>query len=275
MLSLDDFKSISNAHDGRFHFDLSVINKELIGPILRSIETFGANEFELLTISCLKLAQLDEDEEYPQYIIDSIAVNVPQYFKYFFKTLVTLLSTSRQLKEIHFLCLKLDEEDLINTCKAIRQSQSLKLVDFTDIPIGNKIIKEMTYHVSFNSEIQYIYFRRCDLTNDSIPILVNYVSAIRKRFGEEGLLEIDLSDNDISPDEFQKVIEALNNFQTEDCPEERLMKENELLRDEIIKWKEIVREVKENGKLFIMGEGSREIIKLMRSIDDRISILEK
>lgn len=281
MLSIDDFKSISNASNGQYHLDLSVISKDLFNPILQAIETYGTSVFEVLTFSCIKLSELSErsedaQEQYPQYILNSIAINIPQYLKYIINKLNDLFSSSQKLMEIHFIFLKCDSDDLANICKHVRRSPSLKLVDFTGIPIGNKDIKEMTYQLSFNKEIQYVYFRRCDLTDSSIPILVDYVTSVRKRFRHEGLIEVDLSDNDISPQQFSQVVKALNNFTDfELTEEEKLENENERLREEILKMREIVREVKEKGKLFIIGDGSDEVIKLMKSIDQRISILEK
>lgn len=281
MLSIEDFNSISNASNGQYHLDLSAISKDLFNPILHAIETFGTSLFEILTISCIKLSELSDEIEngqkcYPQYILDSIAINIPQYLKYIINKLNELFSSSRKLLEIHFIFLKCDSDDLTSICKHARRSPSLKLIDFTGIPIGNKEIKEMTYHLSFNKEIQYVYFRRCDLTDKSIPFLVDYVTSVRKRFKHEGLIEIDLSDNDISPQQFSLVVKALNNFTDfEETEEEKLENENEKLREEILKMKEIIREVKEKGKLFIIGDGSDEVIKLMKSIDQRISILEK
>ena len=281
MLSIEDFNSISNASNGQYHLDLSAISKDLFNPILHAIENFGASLFEVLTISCIKLSDLSDEVEngqeiYPKYILDSIAINIPQYLKYIINKLSNLFASSRKLMEIHFIFLKCDSDDLTSICKNIRRSPSLKLVDFTGIPIGNKEIKEMTYHLSFNKEIQYVYFRRCDLTDDSIPFLVDYVTAVRKRFKHEGLTEVDLSDNDISPQQFSFVVEALNNFTNfQETDEEKLEKENEKLREEILKMKEIIREVKEKGKLFIIGDGSDEVIKLMKSIDQRICALEK
>ena len=162
MLSIEDFNSISNASNGQYHLDLSAINKDLFNPILHAIETFGTSLFEILTISCIKLSELSENNEnnqgeYPQYILNSIAINIPQYLKYFINKLNNILSSSRKLMEIHFIFLKCDSDDLENICKFVRRSPSLKLVDFTGIPIGNKDIKEMSYHLSFNKETDSIF----------------------------------------------------------------------------------------------------------------------
>lgn len=283
MLSLEEFNNIACLEKGQYHLDLSVLNKDLLNPILRTIETFGPSYFEVLTISCIRLNEMAEtfeakclNQQYPPYILNSIAINVPNYIKYFLSKLNTLVSSSKVLMEMHFILIKCDTEDLINFCQIARRSQSLKLFDITGISIGNKTLQEMTYHLSYNQNIQYVYFKNCNLTNESISIFIEYVTNIRTKFGRKGLIELDLSGNNISPQSFSMVVKALNTF---DAPQQTkevdLEKENRFLKEEIMKMKEIVREVKENGKLFIVGDGAEDLIRFMKSIEDRISMLEK
>ena len=42
-----------------------------------------------------------------------------------------------------------------------------------------------------------------------------------------------------------------------------------------MKMKEIVQEVKENGKLFIVGDGADDLIRFMKSIEQKITYLEQ
>ena len=103
MISEEDFKSVCHYSKGSGHIDLSVINSNLINPILQGIISFGSQLFEVLTISCHELAQLDENDFYPKYVVESIAINVPHYFKYFIKALASLLISSHKIKELHII----------------------------------------------------------------------------------------------------------------------------------------------------------------------------
>jgi hypothetical protein len=233
-----------------------------------------------VVLSCAGLADCDPDQNLPEPVANSIAIRIPMYFTKVAKVLAKLLRNSEVLKELRLISTDTDVLDLIEICNSIRKSSVLSEFEVTDVAIGDENIKRITNELS-RTTLKLLVLRHCGLTNASVPILISYVENIRQRFRENGLREIDLSDNAIESAEFEKVISALSaplptepTSSQRKCDRNALIEENRRLKAEIARLKGLIQEVVDHNALFIVGEGAPALVKRMKEIEARISALE-
>ena len=273
MLSREDLRSIGHENKGTYYFDLSEINADLYDPLTAAIASYGKELFYHLVFTCSALAEYASAPRMPKSVVDSIAVAVKSYFARIAREIVRLLENSAILKGVHLISIDIEITELLMICRAVEESRSLVAIEFTDIDIFDRGIELIAAELS-KTKIKYATFKHCGLTDGCIPCMIKFAHDVRRRFGREGLIEIDLSDNEITPREFKRVVNALNTFDLE-SEEARLEEENEQLRIEIDRLKGIINEVAEKGALFIVGDGAADLVANMRQIDARITRLEK
>lgn len=273
MISRADFKALGREDNGTYVFDLSDIRADLYGPLVQALAAYGQESITSLAFTCSRLAECSSQKKIPQTVQNSIAMRVKSYFARITREIGKLIESSPILKGIHLISTDTSIEELIFIAHATQKSRSLATLEFTDIEIFDRDIEPIVLELS-KSQIKSAVFKHCGLTNRCIPLMVRFAETVRKRLGKQGLTDIDLSDNEITPNEFKRVIEALSIFDPEN-EAERLEKENEQLRTEIDRLKGIIQEVNTKGALFIVGDGATELVSTMKQIDARIAKLEE
>lgn len=275
MLSRKDLQALGHEENGTYYFDLSEISCDVYTALLKAIESYGSDSITQLVFSCSQLAECDESSgKITDIVRNSIALKVKGYARKLTQTIVNLIKTSRVLNSIHLISTDSEVEELVAICQATQKSHSLKALEFTDINIFDRNIKPIAVELS-KTKIKSAIFKHCGLSDCCIPVMVKYAEIAKKR----GLREIDLTDNEISPKEFAKVVAALNN-NTEvnvnrEEEERKLEKENDALRTEIARLKGIIQEVEARDALFIVGDGAKELVAKMKQIDKRVTLLER
>lgn len=273
---MQDFQVLGHAENGTYHFDLSEISSDVYTPLLSAIANYANDSIIQLVFSCSQLADCDESSgKLTNTVKKSIALKVKGYSRKLTQLIIKILKESKILKSVHLISTDTDTEELIAISQAAQRCQSLETIEFTDINIFDRNIKAIAVELS-KAKIKSAVFKHCGLSDFCIPVMVKYAQIARKRFGDRGLREIDLSDNEISETEFAKVIAALNNSSTvsNEDEERRIEKENEELRTEIARLRGIIEEVEERNALFIVGDGARELVAKMKQIDQRVKLLE-
>jgi hypothetical protein len=272
MLRREDFHRLCRANCGLYRLDLSEIESGLNLPLLRSLESYGPDSIVSLQLSGNRFPPGDA-------VSDSIAVAVPNYFKAYSAVIAKMVTGSHILKEIHLISVDVVVDDLVLIARSARQSAQLRVFDVIDIAIGDSNIELITSEL-ISPTITSVAFKHCALTDRCVPMFVRYAQTVRKKFGRSGLVEIDLSDNEIDPRKFEQVRAALKatdlfeRAMAEAKEIEALEAENENLRREVERMRKIVQEVKEHNALFVIGDGAPELVKRLQIIDRRIMALE-
>lgn len=284
MISFQDFRSIAKGENTVYEFNFAYLSLDSFPMIMQGINTYGPKSITTIAFISSKWAETDDD-------FVSIDDNMAKVFPQFIQELAKLFKNSSMLTEIHFVNLKLSPTNLIDLSSIFKYSKTLAIIDFTNINIGDQLIVDICKNM-LKSSVASLYYRNCGLTNTSIKTFVAYAKTIRDKWHYDGgLQELDLSDNQISPKEFQRVVDALNptefeynttpGFENEMIPKEyddteegRLQHENDDLKVEIERLRGIINEVEINNGLFIVGEGSKEVIDYMKRVDVRLSNLE-
>lgn len=280
MLSIGQLRSISGGKNSEFEFDLSIIPADMFKSLASAISNIGYKFITKLTISCKSSEDIDVDAVRSDRVLNSISMSVENYFAKLCNSIVEMIIKSEILESVTIMNVIARGKDLHKLTMSLGQSRSIRKIKFVDVCMNNSTVQRCLNDISQN-KISSLSFRKCGLNDDVVPYFIEFINMNKKLFGNAMISHLDLSENNISQESYNRIELAIGSefnkklFTSDDIETQinELKEENEELRVQIERLKSLIREVRENDALFVLGDGAVALIEKMRGIDERITHL--
>lgn len=207
MLSRDELRRISTGTGGSFVFDLSKIRHTHYEPLMKGLENFGIHMVYKLTFNVDLIKNFSQAAELKPVINYSIATVVPKYFKRLVLLIKRMLAESTILKEIHFDGIKIPKQELEAISRVLSKPSSLELVEFADIPLRDKDISAL-FRSFGSSKIPNIVFSNCNVTDESMDAIVEYLNKYTASHGAKKIPKITFPNNNVSKYAIRQIMKA-------------------------------------------------------------------
>ena len=278
MLSLDVLKKIGQWNKENCSYDLSLIPAKAYSSFLESLKQNGKNLFKGISFTCNSLFDDHSSDEILNANSISVHSKISNYSNLLSSALQILLNNNDNLRSLCFEHIEMTKKSLITIANSLSGSKISKIV-FFDIKMNDSLVKELL-NAFPRIGLRSVAFRRCSLTDKSIQSFVNFIKDLRKN-DPKCLKKLDISENSFGDKSYKLIEDALNSKVDEQHKRKiqdeisRIKDENTKLYIQIERMKQIKEEVKKSNALFIVGDGSQEVIEKMREIELRIDSLEK
>ncbi|EAY17072.1 hypothetical protein TVAG_297510 [Trichomonas vaginalis G3] len=178
-LNMKEIEQISKSKDGIYKFDLSRITPDVFEQLLKSIPDKFSSKAVGLGFNCdllirtnRKNEQLQEEDPrsnkrpvYPLTLLNSTCRQKKDFTKKLVKTLCTTISESQILEFLKFRTIPFSQVDIDLLANAIFSSNTLRVLRFCDIPLGDKGFSRLCRSLRKRSIVE-VQFRKCELTDE-------------------------------------------------------------------------------------------------------------
>lgn len=207
ILSRDELRHLSSGTGGNFVYDLSKIRHTNFEPLMKGLESYGIHMIRSLSFNINLKKNFPQAAELKPLISYSIATVIPKYFQRIILLLKRMLSESTILKEVHFEGIKIPKKELELIAQIISKPSSLELVEFKDIPILDKDLSAL-FRAFGSSRIPNISFLNCELTDECMDAIVEYLNKYTASHGAKKIPQITLPSNNISKYTKRQIMKA-------------------------------------------------------------------
>ena len=277
MLSPSQLFALGQGTKENIAFDLSLIPSHAFTPFLNGIQKHGKLIFKNIAFTANALSQINENTEITKEVQESIVSNNENYDEKLINSIVCVLRENNNIRSIGFEHLQISPMNCIRLAQSISQSKVTKFV-FYDIQLQSATFQKMLSLLE-DHRMKSLTFRKCSLHDGVINYLSNYIKETRKKY-PTNLKKLDVSENLFSERSYLIIEKSLQEKYAKRPKEDiiqdirDLRSENKKIRVQIERLKEIQKEIRRGDSLFIIGEGSIDLINKMRDIEERIDILE-
>ncbi|EAY12716.1 hypothetical protein TVAG_117380 [Trichomonas vaginalis G3] len=312
MLDRDTLRALSgNSQDpGRYHFDLSKINKQENRPFFNTLQKFAIKNIVSLGFSAEELKKAESKavagNALPPEVSNSIAV---AHKKTYIKNIVTLIQyllKEGRITNIHEIVLNALPltQDQITELAISYSTSNLESIVFQNIPLGDGGLNTILAYLDPN-RIKAVTFHRCNLSPAATSKILTFIS---KRTSDQGIKEFNVSKVEFSQEDRNRIAEALKNQGQADAPTndsqrkaspskssprksspkkkqptlspegqelQKLREENAALREQLKNLRDTVDAVQYNENVFVVGKGAEEFIKFLNTVESKIAKLEE
>jgi hypothetical protein len=276
----------------------------MLDPVLQALEDFGRHAAQRLEFNTAYLSDTTRAIRDELLLSQSIHNRIPHYFGKIARVMSTILPEAQVIRELRFANINVEQRPMTILAQALAQPSSVRTVEFDHVDVGDKTGIAFFQALGL-SIVEHFAFRNCKLTDDVIDSVLAFLQRLIARRGRGSLPSIDLSGNliseysfaqlehlmtgkplpdrdDGSSDEGGKATDssligspsaASEGTDPDDDEVAQLFAENERLRRQIARLKEILQDVREKDAIVVIGDGSDKLFALMDSIDRRIESL--
>lgn len=308
MLDKETLRSLSgnSADPGRYHFDLSKINKQENRPFFNTLQKFAIKNIVSLGFSCEELKRAESKAlaggNIPLDVTNSIAVAHKKTYLKNIVTLIQYLLKEGRITNIHEIVLNalpLSQDQVQELAQSFSTS-NLESIVFQSIALGDGGLTTLLSSLDPN-KLKAVTFHKCNLSPAATNKILTFIS---RRTTEQGIKEFNVSKTEFSLEDRNKIAEALKAQSQRSSPQrsssptrssprksspkkrqptlsaeeqelQRLREENAALREQLKNLRDSVDAVQYNENVFVVGKGAEEFIKFLNTVESKIAKLEE
>ena len=214
MLSLKDMYNLGNGDRIKCNFDFSEISSDDYTFFYNTLPNFIYKKCSSITFNKKLFNKYEhssqKNKELRRTISSSIASQKPKYSQYLMKILTKTIPRTKLLNTLCIDSIEIKESYMSLFFDAIPKSHVLKSLKIKNCHISDTNFISLITHLS-PYHYEKLNFINCDLTDDSIPAICDFLKKKPKNSSKKcSLIAFDLSENDFSDKQVKKVIHYFN-----------------------------------------------------------------